>query len=234
MELSRASLPPKGQATAAEPPALWDPLVRISHWGIALVVLSNYALNKEGGWTHIMLGWVGLSLLLLRLIWGVVGSREARFSSFPLDPMGALRHVVSLVKGRPRHYASHNPAGAMMVYALWATLAVVTFTGLVMTDFRTPMAQAQVEDVVANGDWSTLVTDEGEDAGEGEDDDGDGAEGMIKEAHEVAANLMLFLALLHVAGVFVEGRAMRRNLVAPMLLGSGTTASKGTGAGPGA
>jgi cytochrome b len=213
--MSFQSLPPKGQAAASEPPALWDPLVRISHWGIALVVLANYALNKAGGWVHVTLGWVGLTLLLLRLIWGVVGSKEARFSAFPPNPMAALRHVADLLKGKPKHYGSHNPAGAMMVYALWACLAFITFSGLVMTDFRTPMQQAQVESTVANGDWSTLV----QKSDEGDGEDKEGAMGVVKELHEVAANLVLLLVLLHVAGVFVEGRAMRRNLVAPMLLG---------------
>lgn len=216
--MSFQSLPPKGQATATRSPALWDPLVRISHWGIALVVLANYALNKAGGWTHVTLGWVGLTLLLLRLIWGVVGSSEARFTAFPPNPMAALRHMGQLMQGKPKHYASHNPAGAMMVYALWACLAIITFSGLVMTDFRTPMQQAQVESTVANGDWSTLAAK----SDEAEGDDEEGAMGVVKELHEIAANLVLLLVLAHVAGVVIEGRAMRRNLVAPMLLGDRT------------
>lgn len=206
------SLPPTGRATAVTPPALWDPLVRISHWGIAVVVLANHALNKAGGWAHVTMGWIGLSLLLLRLIWGVVGSREARFSAFPPSPAAALRHIRDLFKGKPREYASHNPAGALMVYALWATLGVITFTGLLATDFRTPMQQAAVESTVASGDWSTLA------AAPAAEDEGEGAKSVIREVHEVAANLLLVFVFLHVVGVFVEGRAMRRNLVAPMLI----------------
>lgn len=211
-------LPPKGQqgrrqGGAASPPALWDPLVRISHWGIAAVVLANALFTKGGGWLHVSIGWAGLSLLLLRLIWGVFGPWEARFTAFPPNPLAALRHLIALVAGRPGHYASHNPAGAMMVYALWLSLAVVTFSGLVMTDFATPLDQIQREAVVANGDWSTL-------AQSGQDDEREGAFEIVEEVHEVAANLMLFLAFLHVVGVFVEGRALRRNLVAPMLFGS--------------
>jgi cytochrome b len=213
-DMSSPGLPRKGRAAAAKPPELWDPLVRISHWGIAAVVLSNYALNKAGGWTHVTLGWIGLSLLLLRLIWGVVGSPEARFSAFPPNPMAALRHLGGLLRGQPREYSSHNPAGAMMVYALWATLGVITFTGLVVTDFRTPMQQAAVESTVASGDWSTLAAV----PATGDDADDEGPKGVIKEIHEIAANLLLILVLLHVAGVVVEGRAMRRNLVAAMLV----------------
>ncbi|MDZ4066834.1 MAG: cytochrome B, partial [Tabrizicola sp.] len=66
---------------------------------------------------------------------------------------------------------------------------------------------------VASGDWSVLVTDD--------EDGGESRFGKVpQEVHEVAANLLLILAALHIAGVAVESRAMRRNLVAPMLTGS--------------
>lgn len=217
-EQSGRALPPKGQQIrqqggAASPPALWDPLVRISHWGIAVVVLANALFTKGGGWLHVSIGWAGLTLLLLRLIWGVFGPWEAQFAAFPPNPVAALRHLIALVAGRPRHYVSHNPAGAMMAYALWLCLAVVTFSGLVMTDFATPLDQILREDVVANGDWTTLAKPD-------RDDKREGAFEVVEEVHELAANLMLFLAFVHVVGVFVEGRALRRNLVAPMLFGS--------------
>ena len=70
---------------------------------------------------------------------------------------------------------------------------------------------------VASGDWSALIREsDGESSDEGEDE---GLGELAEEVHEVVANLLLILAALHVAGVVVEARAMRRNLVAPMLLG---------------
>lgn len=204
-----SGLPRTGQA---KPLPNWDPLLRLTHWGIAIVVLANYALTKEGGSVHIALGWAGLALLVLRLIWGFVGPAEARFTSFAPNPMAAARHLAGLLRGRAPHYPSHNPAGAMMAYALWACLAVLTGTGLVMTG-ATPMKQAELEAAVAAGDWSVLV-EEGEDG----DDDESGLGEALEEVHEVAANLILLLAFLHVAGVVVESRVMGRNLVRPMLL----------------
>jgi cytochrome b len=157
-----------------------------------------------------------MALLLLRLVWGVLGPREARFSAFPPDPRAALSHLWSLARGRVESYGSHNPAGAMMAYALWASLSVVIVTGLVMTGAATPMEVARQNAAVDAGDWSVLVT---EGAG-GDDGSDEGSSDFAQEIHEVAANLMLFLALLHVAGVVLESRAMRRNLVRPMLLGA--------------
>ena len=205
-DLASSGLPPKGQALPH-----WDPLLRLAHWGIAGVVLANYAFTKEGGSVHIALGWAGMALLLLRLIWGFVGPREARFASFPPNPMAALRHLGGLLRGKAPQYPSHNPAGALMAYALWACLAVLMLTGLGMSGLS-PFAQADLEAAVAEGDWSVLVEEDGD--AEGESPYGD----VFEEVHEVAANLILILALLHVAGVAVESRALRRNLLAPMLI----------------
>ena len=203
-DLASSRLPRKGQALPS-----WDPLLRLAHWGIAGVVLANYAFTKEGGSVHIALGWAGMALL--RLIWGFVGPREARFASFPPNPMAALRHLGGLLRGKAPQYPSHNPAGALMAYALWACLAVLMLTGLGMSGLS-PFAQADLEAAVAEGDWSVLVEEDGD--AEGESPYGD----VLEEVHEVAANLILILALLHVAGVAVESRALRRNLLAPMLI----------------
>lgn len=199
--------------TKTAPPDLWDPVVRISHWGLAVIVLANAVFTRGGSGWHVWLGWIGMGLLVLRLVWGVLGPREARFSAFPPNPRAALSHLARLVSGRVGHFPSHNPAGAMMIYAFWACLALVIATGLVMTGGRTPIQVAADQAAVASGDWSVLVT---EDSGEtGETRSGH----LVQEVHVVAANLILILAVLHVAGVLVESRAMRRNLLAPMLAG---------------
>jgi cytochrome b len=211
-----AALQMKSKAQSSGHVALWDPVVRITHWGIAVVVLGNALMTKGGSLLHVSLGWAGLALLLLRLIWGALGPAEARFSAFPPSPLAALKHLRQLVAGTVRESPSHNPAGALMAYALWASLAVVTVTGLVLTGGATPMQIANDQAAVASGDWSVLIKE----SDEGEGDDDSSLRHTAEEVHEMAANLLLLLAVLHVAGVFVEGRALRRNLVAPMLMGA--------------
>ncbi len=206
----------KRPQAAIAPPTLWDPVVRLSHWGIAAAVVLNALVNEGGSVAHVSIGWATMALLLMRLVWGVLGPAEARFSAFPPNPRTALAHLRTMVRGeRPRAYPSHNPAGALMIYAFWASLVMVIGTGLVMTGGATPMQVAADKAAVASGDWSALIKDDGEDR-EDRSGFGEGAE----EMHEVAANLLLILAALHIAGVFVEGRLMRRSLVAPMLLGA--------------
>jgi cytochrome b len=198
------------------PPSLWDPVVRLTHWGIALSVLVNALVNEGGSLIHVSLGWVAMALLVMRLVWGVLGPTEARFSAFPPNPVAALRHLGQLLAGRVGHYRSHNPAGALMAYAFWAALTVVIASGLVLTGGATPMQVAAEKAAVASGDWSALIKDSD---GESSEDEDKGLRHTAEEVHEVAANLLLILAALHVAGVFVESRAMRRNLVKPMVLG---------------
>lgn len=210
-----ASFREKGRFTAG-PPDLWDPVVRLSHWGLAVVVLANALFTRGGSALHVALGWAGIAVLALRLVWGLIGPREARFSAFPPDPRAALSHLAGLGRGHVRPYPSHNPAGALMVYALWGSLAVMLATGLWMSGAATPMTVAADEAAVAAGDWSALVKPGATEQGGGEDDQ---SEELVKEVHEIVSTLMLVLAALHVAGVAVESRVMKLNLVTPMVLG---------------
>lgn len=197
-----------------EPPALWDPVVRLSHWVIAAVVVGNGLLTEGGGVLHVWLGWIGLAFLVLRLGWALVGPSEARFSSFPPHPRRAFDHVRKLAEGRVPEYRSHNPAGALMVYALWASLAVVIATGLWMTGGETPLQAAERAPVVRQIEGAQAFGDADHDGdARGED------ESLVKDIHEIGANLLLFLAVLHLGGVAVESVALRRNLVRPMIFG---------------
>ncbi|TRD16641.1 cytochrome b/b6 domain-containing protein [Palleronia caenipelagi] len=194
------------------PPNPWDPLVRFSHWFLAAAIVANALLNKEGGTWHIWIGWAAIAVLAIRIIWGVVGPYEARFSAFPPSLRAARRHVGALFWGRAQEYPSHNPAGALMVYALWGLMAVTLATGLVMTGAKGPMTIASEKAAVAAGDWSVLVKESDGHDGEHDDDDE-----IAEEIHEAASNLILFLALLHLGGVLIESKLLRRNLIRPML-----------------
>jgi len=65
------------------PPDPWDIVVRVTHWVIAGVVIANALMTEGGSTLHVALGWIGMGCLALRLIWGVAGAPEARFSAFP-------------------------------------------------------------------------------------------------------------------------------------------------------
>lgn len=198
----------------------WDPLVRITHWGIAAAVVANGLITEGGSQIHVWIGLAVAGLLALRLVWGIIGPVEARFASFPPSPRRALDHVRDILAGRHVHHRSHNPLGALMAYALWAALAVVIATGVTMTGFP-PKVDAEGDERPAA--VATVMPEADEEAGEGEGEgEGEGGE-LVEEVHEIAANLLLALAALHLLGVAFETRRSGRQIVSAMIGGKGKT-----------
>lgn len=129
-----------------------------------------------------------------------------------LAPMAASAHLRQRAAGQVRDHPSHTPAGALMAHAFRGTPDVATAAGRVMTGGATPMQGALGTAAVASGDRSALIRD-------ADEDDESALSEAAEEVHDVAANLLLILAALSLAEVFVENRAMRRNPVVPMLSG---------------
>jgi cytochrome b len=192
------------------PRSAWDGVVRLTHWGVAASVLANGLLTEGGKSTHVWIGWGVLTLLCLRLVWGFVGPSEARFAAFLPRPGLAIGHLRALAQGQPPRYQSHNPAGAVMIWALWGTLALVISTGILMTG-TWPWAQSQAEALLQSGDWSAIARTGGGLTGT--------AGKIVQGVHVTAANLLLVMAAIHVAGVVAESRIGGENLLVPMLPG---------------
>ncbi|ASM73762.1 MULTISPECIES: cytochrome b/b6 domain-containing protein [Roseobacteraceae] len=109
---------------------VWDPLVRLIHWSLALMILLNGAFTDDDGALHQWVGYVALGLVGIRTIWAIIGPQHARFAVFPPSPMRALRYL----RARDRTvHLSHNPLGALMVYNLWLTVIALGVTGYMMT-----------------------------------------------------------------------------------------------------
>jgi cytochrome b len=193
----------------------WDPLVKITHWGIAAVVLWNALIVGEGSVAHIYAGYVLAGLLALRLLWGVIGTRAARFSAFPPSPGRALAHIRAIRAGQHESHVSHNPLGALMVYAIWGTVTVIVASGIAMAG-----APPAIEPGTSAAQLMFSEADEHEGAGEaaehegGDEGEGEGEE-VFKEVHEAAVNLLYVLILLHIGGVaFETARSGRRTITA--------------------
>jgi cytochrome b len=114
---------------------VWDLPTRIFHWALAASVLGSLATAwAPGSWVewHARLGYGSLALLVFRLLWGVVGGRWSRFTSFLYSP----RSVMAYLRGSPHpdHLVGHNPLGAGSVFAMLLVLLVQVGTGLVSDD----------------------------------------------------------------------------------------------------
>ncbi len=108
---------------------VWDIVVRVTHWTIALLVIGEFTIFDEHWAIHRWAGYFVLGLIALRLLWGFVGPRYARFSAFPPSIARARAYAAELLAGRHPIYLTHNPLGALMAYNLWASLVVSVITG---------------------------------------------------------------------------------------------------------
>jgi cytochrome b len=108
---------------------VWDVPTRVFHWLFALSFGGAFltAESERFNNIHVMLGYTFLGLIAFRLLWGVFGTRHARFRSFLFKPGELVTYLSSLVKGNPAHYAGHNPAGSV---AIWLLLTLGIVSGL--------------------------------------------------------------------------------------------------------
>lgn len=194
----------------------WDPVVKLTHWTIVLAVLANALVTEEGSAAHVWVGYALGAILALRLLWGLVGPAEARFAAFPPSPARALRHMDDIRRGEQTEHMSHNPLGALMVYAIWSCLLVIIGTGIAMAGI--PGSIASHEEARPSAVYASA--EEAEEAEEAREGDEEGhEEGGMEELHELAVNLLYLLIVLHVAGVVFETRRSGRQVVLAMLPG---------------
>jgi cytochrome b len=111
---------------------VWDLPLRVFHWVLAGAFVGAFLTAESERWrdVHAVLGYTVLVLLAFRLLWGVFGTRYARFRALPIAPRRALTYLRSLLAGRPEPHPGHNPAGALAIYALLGLATVTTLTGL--------------------------------------------------------------------------------------------------------
>lgn len=129
---------------------VWDLPVRVFHWLLAASFAGAWLTAEHERWRllHVTFGCTVLVLAVLRLAWGIVGTRHARFAAFVRGPGEALRYLGGLVRGKPRHYLGHNPAGGLAVVALLALALTAAATGL--ATYTLGEAYEDLHEVLAN------------------------------------------------------------------------------------
>jgi cytochrome b len=196
---------------------VWDPLVRFGHWALVSAFAVAYlSAEEEAGDPdplHVWGGYVVGVLVVLRMVWGFVGPRHARFRDFVRSPLVALAYFRDLLYGRARRYVGHSPAGGAMVIALLVCLAATVATGLIAygEEGKGPLAVVVVSDANANGNEAehrALAKTGGEQT-----------ESAIGELHGLLANITVALVVAHIFGVVVASVVHKENLVLAMITG---------------
>lgn len=162
---------------------VWDLPVRVFHWAMVLCFAGAYLSAESERWRllHVTLGYTMAGLVVFRLLWGLVGTRHARFSDFVRGPRAVARYVGAMLRGERETTVGHNPVGALAILALLGLTAIVAVSGWAIYD-----------DI--GGRWT-------------------------EDWHEGAANAMLAVVGIHIAGVLLASLRQRENLVAAMVTG---------------
>jgi cytochrome b len=173
----------------------WDLPIRLFHWAVVILVAGGWLSHKYGdpltmSW-HKWNGYILLTLLLFRLMWGLIGSSTARFSDFLAGPVKVFRYLRG---GLQEKYLGHNPAGSLSVLALLGVMFIQAFTGLFSTD-----------DILVNGPLRWLVSRETAD--------------FLDSIHRRAYDILLILVGLHLVAIAFYRLFRQDNLVMPMITG---------------
>jgi cytochrome b len=175
---------------SSETHPVWDLPVRLVHWLLACLIAFSWwsAENQHFDW-HIWSGCAILTLLIFRLLWGLVGSSTARFANFVRGPKSVLAYLRGNWSG-----IGHTPLGALSVVALFGALAIQVGLGLINED----------EDGIYTGPLSSLVSI----------DTADTARGL----HQSWFNIILALVAIHVCAIIFY-RFRGKHLTKPMITG---------------
>ena len=190
---------------------VWDPLIRLFHWTLAIAFVLAYCTQSEWfeeirdrllseEWLQVLHVWAGYTLaglLLFRLLWGFVGPRYARFSDFVYGPREVLIYVKDVLTLRAPRHLGHNPAGGLMIIVLLLSLTITVTAGLML--YGADKGLGPLASLLANSS--------------------DGAIDTFKELHEFFANFTVILVVGHLIGVVWESLLHRENLARAMITG---------------
>lgn len=185
---------------------VWDLPTRVFHWLLFLGVLVALITGDEGEEgvlsIHQLFGLLVTALLLFRLAWGVVGTRHVRFASFIHGPKTVIRYARALLRLSPPASLGHNPLGAWMIVLLLADLIAVVGTGLFAGEGG---EHGEAGEAIEGGPLAHLISPSTADT--------------LGDVHEMFANLLIALIVIHVLGVLVDWLLTGDNLVRAMITG---------------
>jgi cytochrome b len=177
---------------------VWDLPVRVTHWLLLAAVSGSWVSAELSGdafrW-HEYCGYTVLVLVTFRLLWGLVGTRHARFASFLRGPRAILDYLRRLRSpARYRPSIGHNPLGGWVVLVMLTLLLGQALTGLFAND-----------EVANTGPLYGWVSGAHSDA--------------LTRLHHRIFHILQFVVGLHITAVLLYLLVRHDNLVWPMLSG---------------
>jgi cytochrome b len=138
---------------------VWDLPTRAFHWLLALSFAGAWltADSERLRDVHMLLGYTAFGLVVFRLLWGIVGTRYARFAALPLSPAAVAGYLKSLLTRSPRHYFGHNPAGSWAIVFMLLLVVALGATGWAQAVEVGPEWLEDLHEGLANGMLALVV-----------------------------------------------------------------------------
>ena len=178
---------------------IWDLPIRIVHWLLTVLIFGSwYTVSVTGDMErHMLIGQTILCLLVFRVVWGFVGTRYAKFSSFVFGPRTILAYARSILSRSGGGYAGHNPLGFLAVFAMLLLIGIQVTTGLFATDgdfYEGPLNH------LVSGRTGNQITD----------------------IHYLNFDVLAIMIGIHIVAIFFYLLYKRENLISPMFTGKKT------------
>ena len=131
MNVTSASRVEVPAATGERKTLIWDAPVRVFHWLMVLSFAGAYITAESERWRllHVTLGYTMAGLVAFRIVWGLIGTKQARFTTFVRGPAAVTRYLLAVLRGRPEHHVGHNPAGALAIVGMLALTLAIAASG---------------------------------------------------------------------------------------------------------
>ena len=176
---------------------VWDLPLRLFHWLLVFFFCVSWITGVMRDFKlHFISGYILLTLIIFRIIWGFTGSTHARFSDFVKGPKTVIAYVRRMLAKAPSNDIGHNPLGGWSVLALLVALLVQIGSGLMSTYFAYGSDRFLAQ--YFSRDWR----------------------GVFGDFHEIFFNALMALVIVHISAIAFYYFGKKNNLVKPMITGN--------------
>ncbi|MCV2885951.1 cytochrome b/b6 domain-containing protein [Aestuariibacter sp. AA17] len=176
---------------------VWDLPTRLFHWGLVCALGFQWLsaeILEDSIELHAYVGYGILTLLLFRILWGILGTRYARFSEFVAGPKRTMSYLKGIKNGNPPESIGHNPLGAWMIIATLLIVLTQAVSGLFLTDdvlFTAPYYYVEAPELKS---WMATL-------------------------HNTLFNVILGISAVHILAIVLYKFKFKKDLVKPMIHG---------------
>jgi cytochrome b len=177
---------------------VWDLPTRLFHWLLVALVIFSFVTGKIGVTVMQYHEWCGFAILVLiafRLVWGFIGGKQSRFSTFVKGPSTVIRYASSIMTKNSAPYVGHNPLGGWSIVVMLTSLLIQAGTGLFAND-----------DILTDGPLYNLVSKNTSD--------------WLTGVHRLNQKVLMVLVAIHICAVIFHLVVKRENLIKPMITGN--------------